>query len=47
MLAKFLENLKLQRILLNIFLLGVNFDKFTIGLHLFIITSILPKFLEN
>ena len=40
-------NLKLQRILFNIFLLRVNFDKFTIGLPLFLITSMLAKFLEK
>ena len=29
------------------FLLEVNFDKFTIGLHLLLIFSILVEFLEN
>ena len=33
--------------LLNIFLLKVNFDKSIIGLYLFLISSILAKFLEN
>jgi len=33
-------------ILLNIFLLEVNFDKFTIKLHL-LISSMFAKFLEN
>ena len=33
--------------LLNIFLLKMNFDKFTIGLHLLLISSMLAKFLEN
>ena len=32
---------------LNIFLLEVNFDKFTIGLHLLLISLILAKFQEN
>ena len=32
---------------LNIFLLEVNFDKFTIGLHFLFISSMLAKFLEN
>ena len=30
-----------------LFLFGVNFDKFTIGLHLLLISSMLAKFLEN
>ena len=32
---------------LNIFLLEVNFDKFTIKLHLLLISSMLAKFQEN
>ena len=32
---------------LNIFLLEMNFDKSTIGLHLLLISSILAKFLKN
>ena len=34
-------------ILLNIFLLKVNFDKSTIGLYFQLISSILAKFLKN
>ena len=34
-------------ILLNIFLLEMNFDKSTIGLHFFLIYSMLANFLEN
>ena len=33
--------------LFNIFLLDVNFDKSTIGLHFLLIFSILTKFLED
>ena len=33
--------------LLNILLLGVNFDKSTIGLHFLLISSIIIKFQEN
>ena len=32
---------------LNIFLSNVNFENSTIGLHLFLISSMLAKFLEN
>ena len=32
---------------LNIFLLDINFDKSTIGLYLFLISSMLAKFQEN
>ena len=32
---------------LNIFLLDVNFENSIIGLHLFLISSMLAKFLEN
>ena len=33
--------------LLNIFLFEVNFDKSTIGLHIFLISFILAKFLKK
>ena len=33
--------------LLNIFVLEINFDKSTIGLHLFLIFFILAKYLES
>ena len=33
--------------ILNIFLLEVNFDKYTIGLYLLLISSMLAKFIEN
>ena len=38
---------KLVTILFNIFLLDVDFDKSTIGLHLILISSMFAKFLEN
>ena len=38
---------KLVVTLFNIFLLEVNFDKSTIGLHFLLISSMLVKFLEN
>ena len=42
------RNLRLQvTTLFYIFLLDVNFDKYTIGLYFLLISSILAKFLEN
>ena len=38
---------KLVVALLNIFLFEVNFDKSTIGLHIFLISFILAKFLKK
>ena len=45
---KICRNLRLQvTTLFYIFLLDVNFDKYTIGLYFLLISSILAKFLEN